>query len=78
MLTTSNQIFGSLMRYSNRNHFKKKYQNSSVEDSMYFLCYILRYYKSDEDVIYDDELQGFVNELSAAGSVKNGGGMVRY
>ena len=45
---------------------------------MYFLCYILRYYKSDEDVIYDDELQGFVNELSAAGSVKDGGGMVRY
>ncbi|XP_066921490.1 polyunsaturated fatty acid 5-lipoxygenase-like isoform X2 [Clytia hemisphaerica] len=36
--------------------------------------YVKLYYKSNEDVIYDNELQGLVNELSADGTAQNGGG----
>ena len=41
-----------------------------------FFFLVSRYYKSNDDIIYDNELQGLVNELSADGTVQNGGGNV--
>jgi len=37
---------------------------------------LFRYYKSNRDVVYDMELQGLVNQLSAKGTIKTGDGKV--
>ena len=37
------------------------------------LCHFFRYYRDEEDVVRDEELQAYVNEVSAEGTGPNGG-----